>query len=1201
MLDLQFDETAVSLRPRIAGTTSRGEQMFQFLRTFGFETGTGEGNQGVFHLVTIARSGGVQEWAMHFVNFGNTIRLPMDVEAVMAVLSRSILGWAVAAATLPVAVDAHESSLTPWVPRYAPAAIQVSPPLLPKTFAAAHLRMAMREAKAIINTAGDSPGGFYEWFEMQRRDADTGRIPFEKLQAARESALMARGAPGRAPLGGANPIWWPIGPSTIPDGQTDVTAGAALSPVSGRLQAIAVHPTNPDIVYAGGAQGGIWKTTNATAASPAWTPLTDAQVSMATGSIAIDPVNPNIIYVGTGEGAASCDSYYGAGVLRSTDGGQTWQQFGFAEFGGNSIPDIVVDPASAGSTSTTVVYAAVAAAALSSGTSQCIGTAGGAGAGGMYRSTDSGQTWTRLTVPTGVTAAGTQVHDIEVDPASPSTVYVSVRNSGTDATAVGIWKSTNANTPAVVPVFARLSGGFPPSTATAATTSNPGLRRIEFAVGAGAASNVVFAAVADPNSNLFGLFRSADAGATWTHVDNGANGNGTITSTSQFTTSSGSIPASAVGRKLIMRNTVSGRVFARPITAVAGNVITVSTTAAAGGTLVTSADAYTWSVSNYPLFCNGQCSYDMTIAMDPLDATGNTVYVGGNPNAFNGNTAPVACGSPTPTAAACRHSLWRTTDGGVTWRGISQGDGVSGGVHTDDHELVFDPTDVSAPARLYNGNDGGIWSTDNGGTSWKSLNTNLAITQFQSISLHPTDTGVVLGGTQDNGTNILGRGAVAAPAWFHTDFGDGGQSAIDRTNSNIMYHTYFNQSNNFFGPAISTTGGGNGPGNWSDAIGFAGPVACGNGMDITDQVSFYAPLALMRPDVGGVRDIIYFGSDTLYRNANPGPVLDDGMGGCIAPNAWTAVSADLVNGFLSAIATHDVRQGGNEVVYAAASTGAIFTVPTGVAASAACPGAGCPTWVTISAAPLPARFVTDLYVDPTDATGNTVYAAFSGFNGATPGHVFKTTNGRNGAAATWANVSGNLPDVPVNAITFDTVHDVLLAGTDIGVFASADDGATWSELYAGHPNSSVFALEHDASTGQTVSGTHGRGAFELVVPGALAAVGSASPDSVVAGNATLVAVDVTAATFPSSTSILVEVDLTAIGGSATQALLDDGLNGDLVAGDGIYSRTVVVALATPNGPASLPYDVSDAQLRTATGTVALNVVIDGVFSDGFEN
>jgi hypothetical protein len=106
---------------------------------------------------------------------------------------------------------------------------------------------------------------------------------------------------------------------------------------------------------------------------------------------------------------------------------------------------------------------------------------------------------------------------------------------------------------------------------------------------------------------------------------------------------------------------------------------------------------------------------------------------------------------------------------------------------------------------------------------------------------------------------------------------------------------------------------------------------------------------------------------------------------------------------------------------------------------------------------------------------------------------------------------------------------------------------------------------------------------------------------VVAGGTTLVAVDVTAATFPSSTSILVEVDLTAIGGSATQALLDDGLNGDLAAGDGIYSRTVVVALATPNGAASLPYDVSDAQLRTAAGTVALNIVADGVFSDGFEN
>jgi hypothetical protein len=98
-----------------------------------------------------------------------------------------------------------------------------------------------------------------------------------------------------------------IGPSTIPDGQTDATLGV-ISPVSGRVSAIATHPWDARIVFVGGAQGGVWKTVNATSANPTWTPLTDKYFSLAIGHIAIDPVNPKIVYVGTGEANRSCDS-----------------------------------------------------------------------------------------------------------------------------------------------------------------------------------------------------------------------------------------------------------------------------------------------------------------------------------------------------------------------------------------------------------------------------------------------------------------------------------------------------------------------------------------------------------------------------------------------------------------------------------------------------------------------------------------------------------------------------------------------------------------------------------------------------------------------------------------------------------------------------------------------------------------------------
>src|SRR6266446_1679041 len=118
--------------------------------------------------------------------------------------------------------------------------------------------------------------------------------------------------------------------------------------VAGRVAALAVDPTNANVVYAGAAGGGVWKTTDG---GVHWTPLTDAQPSLAVGSIAIDPLNHSIIYVGTGEENYSNDSYYGEGILKSTNGGTSWTQIKgpFAGplnelMGGALIGAIAVDP-----------------------------------------------------------------------------------------------------------------------------------------------------------------------------------------------------------------------------------------------------------------------------------------------------------------------------------------------------------------------------------------------------------------------------------------------------------------------------------------------------------------------------------------------------------------------------------------------------------------------------------------------------------------------------------------------------------------------------------------------------------------------------------------------------------------------------------------------------------------------------------------
>ena len=143
----------------------------------------------------------------------------------------------------------------------------------------------------------------------------------EQRRVMEIQALTAQSSAGQtsAAQAAAVPAWTLIGPvPTIPLLSEPFTGSPE---VSGRVSALAVDPTNANIVYAGGADGGVWKTTNG---GSNWTPLTDGEVSLAIGSIAIDPSNHNIIYVGTGEDNNNSDAYTGAGILKSIDGGTTW-------------------------------------------------------------------------------------------------------------------------------------------------------------------------------------------------------------------------------------------------------------------------------------------------------------------------------------------------------------------------------------------------------------------------------------------------------------------------------------------------------------------------------------------------------------------------------------------------------------------------------------------------------------------------------------------------------------------------------------------------------------------------------------------------------------------------------------------------------------------------------------------------------------
>ena len=135
---------------------------------------------------------------------------------------------------------------------------------------------------------------------------------------------------------GGNSGWISLGPSPLPSDASG-TGVQDYGYVSGRATAVVIDPndTTGNTVFVGGAYGGVWKSTNAGNLSSdpnsvTWTPLMDSQETLAVGAIAVQPqgANPDpsksVVLVGTGEMSSALDSYYGMGILRSTDGGQTW-------------------------------------------------------------------------------------------------------------------------------------------------------------------------------------------------------------------------------------------------------------------------------------------------------------------------------------------------------------------------------------------------------------------------------------------------------------------------------------------------------------------------------------------------------------------------------------------------------------------------------------------------------------------------------------------------------------------------------------------------------------------------------------------------------------------------------------------------------------------------------------------------------------
>jgi hypothetical protein len=902
---------------------------------------------------------------------------------------------------------------------------------------------------------GQRPGneaedlGRLEQYWNDRLTYPTGRFNPKWLRAAAaQHARLARGVPAGmpairnplSPLALTGTAFIGLGPQ--PERMTGCSGCFDYTTTEGRVNSMAVDPTttvNGSIVaYLGSVGGGVWKTTNCCSSSTSWSVVTDDPLISTTAidSVTIDPSDHNTVYAGTGDLNFGSFSMGSQGILKSTDAGATWTVLGADVFG-------IAFPTPAGQFPQ---YNAVGKVRVDPNSSNKV--AAGAKTG-LYLSYDGGVNWTG---PCSTNGFGTQRQDI----------------TGLELTDMG-----------------------------------GGVTRILAAVGVrGFATTVQFDLGMNGANGIYSATVGSSGCPSFTSIASNANGFifGTAVSGSAYSTNAPMNAGSGSAFVDINTGDQLGRIEiavapSNPnyIYAQAQSIVGNSNGGCGGapgcqiGAWASTNGGTSWTfmagsqggalrdcqngAGDYP-----QNWYDEGIVVDPND-----------PERVFFDTFDVWFATRTGTA-------WNDTSCGYSYSG------AAGPVHVDQHTLAFLPGSSSI---LLIGNDGGAHGTTNADVTnsttdptWFNMDTGLNTIEFYSGDISGNFANSASpqanGGEQDNGSSsVTFAGTPTGPVqWQLGVGGDGFYARVDPVGTGSSLRFWQGNNSGSLHRCVSNCTNQNAP--WSGRVsgGWSG-----------DTQSFVLPYDLFHGGIPGGDDCdpagvpggcghLVAGTTRVWETIHGGNSSFSSADWYVTNNPATQNMTKQTLGNRSFINQVKYSPKYQSVAIVGTNDGNAwigFNLGTGTASQA--------NWVNVtdSNAVLPNRPVMGIALDPSAAAANLPvgYAGIGGFDAntpTTPGHVFQVTCAADCGSFTWADKTGNLPDIPVDSIIVNpNIPQQVFAGTDWGVYYTDDitvASPSWQRFENGLPHAMVWDMQIDRGSTTLSVWTRSRGAYAYPLAGA---------------------------------------------------------------------------------------------------------------------